>query len=208
MLQPEAPQPPEEGPQVDAPDWSNWELGRALRMLKGNNIALQKKTIRKLHLRWWHCSAARITSLLRAAGCPPQVLAFIQPIIDTCQVCRMFSRLGIKASLSSRIAERFNEVLQVDLVFCVYDYIVLHIVDEYIRWSAGMLIKNKETGELLEAFTHCWVRLFGAPKTIITDKEGGFYSDQAAIWLIDGVLASDSKPRALTRTSLNVTTKS
>jgi hypothetical protein len=83
--------------------------------------------------------------------------------------------------LSSRLSQHFNEAIQCDLLF-VYDYIVLHVIDECLRFSAGQVVPDKQTETLLSALVSCWLRLYGPPGVIISDKEGSLFSEQCSIW--------------------------
>eukprot|EP00975_Prorocentrum_lima_P007228 1552658-Prorocentrum_lima.AAC.1 len=49
-----------------------------------------RRTLRKLHLRWWHASQKRMNAILGVAGTPQSVLKTIPQIIDICHVCRQF----------------------------------------------------------------------------------------------------------------------
>ena len=40
-----------------APDWSAFDLGSALRALKSPSPQIQVRALRRLHIRWYHCSA-------------------------------------------------------------------------------------------------------------------------------------------------------
>ncbi|MCS5670999.1 MAG: hypothetical protein NZ577_03985, partial [Vicinamibacterales bacterium] len=122
------------GAQWDNPDWTTWDLGLALKILRSGTDVQKRRTIRKLHVRWWHSSSAAMKSLFEAAGVPTDVIDLIQPIIGTCKICRMWVRPGNKSIATYRISVRFNETLQFDLLF-VYDWALAHAIDEAIRWS-------------------------------------------------------------------------
>jgi len=78
--------------------------------------AIVRRTLRRLHVRFWHASAARLTELLRRAGAPQQALVLIKEIIETCRSCRVWARPSVKAiSGSTRLASRFNEAVQWDI---------------------------------------------------------------------------------------------
>ena len=55
---------------VNPVDWSSWDLGRNLRALRSGNVGVATRALRQLHLRWWHASTLKMTSLLRSAGLP------------------------------------------------------------------------------------------------------------------------------------------
>ena len=167
---------------LDPPDWSSWDLGRALRALRGSNEAIINRTLRKLHLRWWHASKSRMESLLRAAGLPKSVLNAVGAVTDTCRVCRLWKRPTSRPQATLRQSVHFNEAIQVDLLF-VSNLIVLHIVDECIRWSSARVIKSKTVADILSGLLHGWFAIFGPPGVIVSDREGSLMSEEAAIFL-------------------------
>ena len=58
-------------------DWSSFDLGRAMTLLNSRNEAVIKKTLRRLHIRFWHAPAATMDHLLKAAWVPPQALNMV-----------------------------------------------------------------------------------------------------------------------------------
>ena len=78
-------------PEVDVviePDWTSFDLGRCLRALRSDRPQVYARALQRLHLRWWHCSSARMTALLRAAGVQKAVLDLVPQVCQTCKVCR------------------------------------------------------------------------------------------------------------------------
>ena len=49
-------------------DWSTFDIQSTLRALRGGSEADHRRLLRKLHVRWWHASTERLTSILRTAG--------------------------------------------------------------------------------------------------------------------------------------------
>ena len=119
------------GEKQDA-SWSTWDLGSSLAALRSSSEALQRRTLRMLHVRWFHASSFRMFSIMRAAGIPQKTLEMIAVIVDTCRVCRHWSRPGLNAVTSARLSLRFNEAIQIDLLF-VSQQPLLHIIDEATR---------------------------------------------------------------------------
>ena len=163
------------------PDWSSFDLGRSLRQLRSTSPALINRALRMLHLRWFHCSAEKMHSLLKTAGVPTQVLQQVHAVCETCRVCRMWKRPGDRAVTSMRTSSAFGEAVQVDLLF-VESNIILHMIDEATRFTMAVVIKTKQPQDLISAMTNSWFRLFGAPRCIISDREGGIASEEASIW--------------------------
>ena len=60
----------------------------------------RRRILRKLHIRWWHAGAQAMQRLLDRAGVPKQVIDIIPSIVDTCKVCRAWTR-PLPASVAS-----------------------------------------------------------------------------------------------------------
>ena len=167
---------------ANPPDWTSWDLGRALRSLRGADQPAIVRTLRKLHMRWWHASKQRMHSLLAAAGVQKLVLDAIEGVVDTCKICRLWKRPTAKSVASLRLSTAFNETVQIDLLF-IEQMIVLHAIDECTRWSAGMALKSKKPADILSGIVFIWFRLFGPPSVLIADHEGALMSEESAIFM-------------------------
>ena len=93
----------------------------------------------------------------------------------------MWHRPSNRPIANSNVVTKFNEVVQIDLLF-VEDLIILHIIDEAIRFTMCELIPNKQTTTIIDGVTNAWFRHFGPPQLIVSDQEGGLISEDAAIW--------------------------
>ena len=98
-------------------DWSTWDLGRSLQLLRSANPAVVRRTLRLLHIRWWHASAKKMMGLLKAANAPASAISQVDEIVDTCKACRMWARTPPASAATSRVIEKFNQVMQHDLMF-------------------------------------------------------------------------------------------
>ena len=166
---------------VVVPAWSKYDLGFALQQLRSLREGVVRRTLRKLHIRWFHCSAKRMCTLLSAAGVHNDVLMLVPSIIDTCDICRNWQRVGPRTVTSTRVPDTFNLEVQIDLLFYKTN-VVLHCVDACTRWTAVEILPNREPESILDGFAKCWIRIFGCPATILCDQEGGVVSDLAAEW--------------------------
>ena len=157
-------------------DWTSFDIQSALRALNLNSEEGCKKVLRKLHLRWWHAGVKAMTRLLRQAGVPQEKLDLIPPIVETCRVCRMWTRPGVDSVPSVRVIVGFNEEVEGDLIF--YDrqphhHIIFHLVCRGVRWEATREVMNKEDESLIRALDECWISIFGPMKVLIFDGESG-----------------------------------
>ena len=161
--------------------WSKFDIGRALQELRSNQPGIVRRAMRRLHLRWYHAPAARMESLLQAAGVHPRIISIAKQVVDTCQVCRAWARPSPRAVATAAVPSRFNQLVQCDLLF-VRDKIVLHMIDVCTRYTATEVVTDRNTSALLSAFQVGWFKLFGPPKAVVVDQEGGLTGPEAAAW--------------------------
>ena len=164
------------------PDWSSWDLGRALRALRSGNVGVITRSLRQLHLRWWHASSHRMCSILKHAGLPKAVIDLVAGVTDTCRICRLWAKPLHRAQATLRMATSFNDVVQVDPLF-IGPMVILHCCDECIRWSACIQIASKVTAHILAGLTQIWLGIYGPPTVIIADHEGALLSEEASIYV-------------------------
>ena len=109
------------------------------------------------------------------------MLGKIPSIVDTCRVCRMWTRPSPHATATSRLTTAFNQVMQYDLVF-IDSKIVLHMICTTIRWSVTEEIPDRLTETILSAITLRWFSVFGPPEAVEGDQEGALGSAEGAVW--------------------------
>ena len=154
------------------PPWTKHDLGAALQQLRSIRPGIVRRALRRLHIRWYHASASRMKMLLSAAGVDPSTLEIIEEIVNTCSICRMWVRPGPRSIASTSLATKFNESVQYDLLFHKR-FIILHMLDACIRWSAAMTIPSKHAEVILESMDKLWFRVFGSPQELVGDRESG-----------------------------------
>ena len=101
----------------DAPDWSRFDLGRALGVLRTGNDAAVKRVLQRLHIRNYHQAAEPLRKLLQAAGVSERVLKMVDSIVRGCRICNMWKRPTHRSAATGRLSTRFNEIVQADLLF-------------------------------------------------------------------------------------------
>ena len=176
-------------------DWNDWSISRAMRLLRSPNQSIVMRTIRKLHVRLWHASSARLEDLLTMAGAPQAAIDKIKQIVDTCPVCRPWTHVGNRPVATLKLVTCFNDELQMDLLFwraaCPTRRrttpdgemrTVLHIICVCVRFSQGALLADRNLETILAAIVHVWFRVFGPPKRIVSDQEGALNSDAGRAW--------------------------
>ena len=165
----------DDGDDEEQDDWGSFDLGRALVELRSVRPGVVRRALRRLHLRWYHAGAATMKRLLSLAGVPASVTSQVGTVVDTCRICRSWARPAPKSVATSRISERFGEVVQSDLLFYKRK-VILHVVDEATRYSVAVLLPNKSEEAIKEGFSMGWTRHYGPPQKVIADGEGGIMS--------------------------------
>ena len=180
--QPSEPPPAQTGATTEPQEWTAFDVGHALRLLHSRCDEVVRRTLRRLHVRYWHAPAKRLKELLQHAGAPAKALEMAKQVVDTCRVCRMWARPGPRSMTSTRLATGFNEAVQWDILFLA-EAMVSHCIDEATRWSAGGVLGDKTAITIIGAITHHWVRPYGPMRLLVTDQESGLTGEEAAQWL-------------------------
>ena len=74
---------------AESGEWTSYDLRRALKLLHSTNTMVVRRTLRRLHIRFWHAPSAKLIEILRIAGAPQEALRLVKEIVDTCRICRM-----------------------------------------------------------------------------------------------------------------------
>ena len=82
----------EAGTQADAgAEWTSYDLRRALKLLHSSGEGVVRRTLRRLHIRFWHAPSAKLIEIFCIAGAPQEALKLVEEIVDTCRICRMWA---------------------------------------------------------------------------------------------------------------------
>eukprot|EP00971_Amphidinium_carterae_P030095 591580-Amphidinium_carterae.1 len=167
----------------EVPDWSAWDLKRVAKWLQQPmSVSRIRAVLRRLHVRWWHCSAERMLGILRTCGVTESVLAEVRGVCDSCAICRKWHKPNPKPRTTSRLSTAFNETVQLDILY-IERKPVVHMIDEATRFSVAAFVPRVEDQSLMQVLGHDWLRMFGAPKTLVSDQEGGIMSDWSGVQL-------------------------
>ena len=152
-------------------------------MLRNPDDSLVKKALMRVHVRWWHATTEQLSQTLRAAGSPPRAPSMIPDVVNGCQICRNWKRPSNRTIVSGALSSKFNNEVQVDLLF--YNSLlqpsrnggegipILHVIDTCLRWSAAVVLPDKSEQSLLNAPSTIWISVFGAPGVFTQDEERG-----------------------------------
>ena len=141
-----------------------------MRSLGCTGEAGRRSLLRKLHLRWWHAAAAPMKRLLRQAGMPDEVISLVDERVDTCTVCRTWSKPLPTSVASVSMPTAFNAQVETDLMF-YKKLIILHLICRCVRWHAARQVHSRTMEELITAIEECWVSHHGPMKELILDGE-------------------------------------
>ena len=174
-------------------DWTQFDVSKHLRTLRIGTAAQIRRTLRKLHLRWWHAQRAPMERILSAAGVPTAVIQMILDIVDTCRECRAWKRPGPDPTPSLQLATAQNELVEADILF-FKTYMVWHMLDRADRWHAGQRIVNKTMDTLITAIMTTWLQIFGPIKFLIIDGEKSIFATEGQARLKS--MGIEVRPRA------------
>ena len=171
----------------------NWR--KSVKELCDPNPEVVKRRLRRIHLRWYHASSQSMMRLLEMIGAPDSTIKMVPDVVATCRVCRTWTRRAPDTKLAVRLSVKFNQCVQVDLLFyeCAAtplgsdlrrptDHITLHIIDERIRWSAAVEIADKTPENIIDAIMTHWIQLYGPPELMIWDGERAMIPTEAMQW--------------------------
>jgi hypothetical protein len=58
-----------------------------------------------------------------------------------------------------------------------------------------MVVNSRSAVDILSSITRNWIRLYGAPHTFLSDREGAIDSEEAAIWFERWNIQPQFKPK-------------
>ena len=184
-------------------DWSSFDVQASMRGLRHGNEAQRRQILRKLHLRWWHCSTDRMTRILKAAGLGNEILDLVPAIQDTCKVCRHWARPQPDAKATCRMIVGFNIEVEGDLMFCRHQgrqNVLLVLADRGVRWVATTLVADRQTSTLLTGIDTSWISIFGPMQVLLFDGESGLDDEESTTFFqLRGITKRTSAPGQHTR---------
>ena len=129
-----------------------------------------KKIARKLHEQFGHPSNSRLIKLIKDGGVNNDALCkSIEEVGNKCEICQKYKKKPLRPIVCFPRAKTFNENLAIDLKVFSDDY-MLHIIDQFTRFSRTITIKNKRAETVVKGVLQTWIAIFGSPKTILADN--------------------------------------
>ena len=181
-----------------AEDLRTFDVTRSMTALRSDHPEVRKRTLQRLHVRWYHATIDQMTAILRAAGVPPRALADIPGVVHSCGICRQWHKPSPKNITAFRMVDRFNEEVQFDLMFYHEGGVlvnIIHLIDVCIRWSATRIVETKEEAELTKAISDMWITIFGPMETLTQDEETGMRGQHASEWAASNEIGLKFAPR-------------
>ena len=146
--------------------------------INGIGSDIKNKAI-KLHVQFCHPNADRLIDLIRKAGhSDKQVEDTIRAITSQCEVCLKNKKAPLRPAVGLPLATEFNETVALDLKSRGSDGYILHMIDHLTRYSSACLIKNKKKETIIQGLLEYWIRIFGFPKSFLSDNGGEFVNKE------------------------------
>ena len=187
-------------------DWTKFNIGASLQVLRKGSPAACLRELRKLHLRWWHANVNQMTNMLSAAGLPQSILDACKHVVKTCRECRAWETPGRALQQSLTLSTHFNENVETDCVF-IHQYIIEHFVDRCCRGHAGGIIPSRNKEDMSTGLFCNWIGIHGPMENLITDGETALNTHTAKNRLLQEGINLRTRARASTRGTLNDTVR-
>ena len=156
----------------------NFDLRKALVRLEHSELSEQLSILQAIHERFWHATIKDMERLLRKGGSAPGVIKLVAQVVRACKICREWARGLQKPTLRAEMAGFFNDIISIDLFF-MWGKSWMLILDDCTRYKQCGEVDGKDGRTLLRALLYLWMRIFGPPRTLVSDQEGGIMSDLA-----------------------------
>ena len=137
-----------------------------------------KKIASKLHQQFAHASSERLIKLLKDGGVDDKdFLRQVKEVVKNCEICQQYKRPPPRPVVCFPRARSFNIHIAVDLKQYGKKH-VIHFIDHFTRFSVAVVVDNKRKETIIRAFLDCWLSIFGAPLSILSDNGGEFNNDE------------------------------
>ena len=99
-------------------------------------------------------------------------------IVEKCDVCVRHKKTPPKPVVGMPLAEDYNHtvaVVQHELDRNVWYF---HMIDEYTRFSAVVIIRSKQASVIVDSFMKHWIAIHGPPKVVLSDNGSEFNNEE------------------------------
>ena len=87
----------------------------------------------------------------------------------SCDICCKFKKPVPRPVVSLPMAQKFNEVVSMDLKVRKNGYFIV-MVDLATRYCSSRLIRNKQPATIIKALFMNWISIFGTPSKFLSDN--------------------------------------
>ena len=167
----------------DTKAWSSRSLPHTLRTLATGTKEQRLELLLQLHRRLYHRPPAELRQLLRRSGVPIHVLTLVDDACALCNACKQWQVPGTRPSTKTRLTARFGELVLIDLIFYGEPKeAYLFMVDDSIRFTTVTHLTYRSLDSILSALREGWIKWFGAPSRLRSDRESALARDQFGVW--------------------------
>lgn len=148
--------------------------------LEGMTDAEQKQTLIKLHRQFAHPTQNRLMAFMKDAGVwREKYQLMLNDIHEKCKICKMYKKTPPRPVVTLPIANRFNQVVTLDLKKWDEEHI-LHMIDMWSRLTVSVFIPRKDPKIVTEKIMTNWVSTgYGIMESLYTDNGGEFNSEES-----------------------------
>ena len=135
---------------------------------------LTAQEVNRLHQVFGHVNKNKLRDLVRKSGrCDDNTLLALDAL-DNCEVCAVENSRIPRPRVAFPRAANFNHVVTLDLKenrrYRNAPPYILYCVDSFTKFKAARFISNKSGDTVAEAFMLEWIKLFGAPEYLMSDR--------------------------------------
>ena len=141
--------------------------------------------VAKLHRQLGHPGRDRLLVALRESGMNEEIIEAAKGY--TCDICQNFINKKPAKPSSLPQAQKFNELLEMDVFHIKWDdkkLKVLAIIDVFSRYEMNAAVEA-ETEKAELSVLDSWINVFGCPQKIKTDASGGHMSEAFLSYMDD-----------------------
>ena len=141
------------------------------------SVHLTEPELRRLHRRFGHPHAHRLSRLLTTAGHDAYLNA-LRDISKFCKYCQRHGKAPGRFKFTLRDPENmtFNHTVYVDVMYLSTENTrqqpVLYVVDLATRFQAARFLKDITAHSTWEALRNCWIDVYVGPPDVVTHDSG------------------------------------
>ena len=150
--------------------------------IKEGRAKLTKEDVKKLHHVFGHAGRDKLAALIKKADrWSPEVESHLDEL-QKCEVCKLESKLVPRPKVAYPRASQHNHILAVDLKentrFPNSHPYIFYMVDCFTRFKMACFIPNKKAQTIAETLFSHWIKLFGPPQFLHSDRGREFVNDE------------------------------